>query len=382
MYGGLQMRNLLIIIIIMFSVKTVYASDSQTSSIINKQLQVFDFHDINSTIQKIPNQYVEHFNFKDMIAKVISGEMKFEPNEIVDFTWRKILNEIYLQSNLIKNLIIISILCAILKNLSNSFMKKSVGELSFYVCYIVLVIILFSSFVLSVQLTKDAIQIISDIMLAFLPLQTALVISSGNFASAYAFNPIVSFAAEFISIFIKDMLLPITVLCASMQIINFLSEREFLNQFSVLAKNGISFVLKGMAILFMVSLSLQSIAAPILNNVLNRTAKIAVSTIPVVGEVFVGAVDTVQVWSKAVRSGAIVASIILIIVVCSFPVLKLAVLVLIYKFTAAIIQPISDERIVKCINAIGSFTFVLLGTLTTVSVMFIFSVMITLTAVT
>ena len=100
--------------------------------------------------------------------------------------------------------------------------------------------------------------------------------------------------------------------------------------------------------------------------------------IPVVGGVLNGAIDSVMYFSDAVKSGALVTIILIIISICVVPTIKILAIVITYKLMAAVIQPISDPRIVKCIDSIGSYTAMLLGCVVLVMVMFIFSVMIIL----
>lgn len=132
------------------------------------------------------------------------------------------------------------------------------------------------------------------------------------------------------------------------------------------------------AIIFISILSLQRITTPILNNAITKSAKVAVNFVPVVGQALTGAVDAVLYWSGAVRGGVMAAVIILIIIMCGAPILKIIAFIFVYKMTAGIVQPICDERIVKAIDSAGTFAALILGVCVVISVMFIFMIMIVL----
>ena len=83
-------------------------------------------------------------------------------------------------------------------------------------------------------------------------------------------------------------------------------------------------------------------------------------------------------WGGAVRSGVLIVVIIGVVMYCAVPVLKIAAFILIYKLTAALIQPICDARIVKAIDGAGNIAAVALSATVLVSVMFIFTAMILL----
>jgi len=58
---------------------------------------------------------------------------------------------------------------------------------------------------------------------------------------------------------------------------------------------------------------------------------------------------------------------------------KLTALIFIYKFVAAIVQPICDKRIVKCLDTIGGYVGILLGICVMVIVMFTIALMLLVT---
>lgn len=87
-----------------------------------------------------------------------------------------------------------------------------------------------------------------------------------------------------------------------------------------------------------------------------------------------GAVDTVLNWSILIKNGVALGGVVIVALVCLVPILKLIALILVYKCTAAIVQPISEDRVVKCMDQIGSFCSLLLGSMATVAIMFIFSI--------
>lgn len=360
----LKLQMMIVVVCLLFT-KTVYAYDT---AIIEQQLDILDFDDVQIILGSTDT--LNNMSFSDLVYRAITGQLDFSLNSIFIGGLRLIFAEVHVNINLMKQLIFISILSALLKNLTENFENKSVGELGFFVCYMLLVVVIFSSFRIAVAIAENMIMTVTQVVQAAIPAIMGLVIMSGNVTGAYVFNSLFIFAINIINIVIRDLLTPLIVFIATIQVINYLTENEILGNLSDLMKKIISWGLKSLAILFISILTIQRISAPILNNLAIRTARLTLNVVPVVGDVLTGAIDSVLHMAQATKSGVIVAVLLTVIYICIIPTIKIVALIFIYKFTAAIIQPISDKRIVKCIDTIGSYTVLLLGVMVMVVVMF------------
>lgn len=308
--------------------------------------------------------------FGQLVQRAVTGQLDLSPSGIITGTLRHVFAEILAHIDLMQQLIFIAVLAALLKILTESFQTKSAGELGFYVCYITLVIIIFSSFRLALIIASDMIQNVTELIRVSIPVVISLVLMSGNIAGAYAYNGLLLFAINIINTLIIAIVMPLISFVATIQVVNYLTENEILKNMSDLIHKITSWGTKSLAIGFISLLALQRISAPIINNLAIRGARVTINAVPVVGGVLSGAVDSVLYFASATKSGVIVAVIISIVYLCIIPVAKLISLMFIYKFVAAIIQPICDKRIVKCINTIGNYCSLLLGIAVMVTVMF------------
>lgn len=354
------------------------AMDETDSSMLQEQMDLLDFSDISGVIDKSQNSEISKIKITDLVMQAIKGEIDLSPKSIINMLTSSLFSEVYSLVSLMRHMIAIAVLSAFFKAFSSSFKSNSVAELGFYVNYIVIIAVLLSSFTICVGIMQSLCGELCDLMLAAQPLMLSLVVMSGNLASSYAFNPVLLFFTTFIANMLQMFITPTIITAAVLQIVSYISEREMLQKFSDLIRTVVSWGLKAAAVVFISILSLQRISTPIVNNAITKSAKVAVNFVPVVGQALTGAVDAVFYWSGAVRSGVLVSVIILIIIMCGAPILKIIAFVFVYKMTAGIVQPICDERIVKAIDCAGTFAALILGVCVVVSVMFIFMVMIVL----
>lgn len=371
------MKKIFIILaFVLFLSQNVYADEIQDNiEGIESNLELYDFSDIDSVIS---NGDFTYLSIKDLIMDIISGNFDFSLSGILDYIFKIVFAEVSNYNSLMRNLIIVCILSAVLRNLTDSFKYKETGELGFYISYIVLIMILFSSFSLSIGILEDTADNIIKIMNVSLPVVVSMLVMSGNASSAYVFHPVVMLVTEVLSDFIRNLLVPVLIMSAVIQILNYLTEKDVLNKFSALLKNCASWGLKGSAFIFMGIISFHRFTSPILNSAVNKTAKAAINMVPVVGDVFAGTVDSVMYWTGAVKNGFSISVVIVIIFYGLIPVLKLLILIALYKVIAAVIQPVCDKRIANCIDTIGDYTALILSFVITIMIMFIFAVMVML----
>ena len=378
----IMLSLLLLLLCIVLRPMTLLAADmgknKTGAAILETQLDNLPLKDVDQILRDNDAGIAKGLSFQELVMKAISGQLDLSPQGIIKAIGKVFFGELQALLSLIRNMLLISILSAFIHNLSLSLKHKEVSELGFYISYLVMIILLISSFHICVEVMHGMVNILCGVMQAALPAMLTLLAISGNPGSAYVFHPVLIFVVNVLSAFVRDYIVPVIIFAAMLQLVNSISEQEPLQKMAELMKDGISWILKGVAVLFIGIVSLQGISTPIVNNAVTKSAKAAIGVVPVVGQALSGAVDTVLFWSSAAKSGVMVAVVVVLLLVCAVPVLKLAAFVVVFKVTAALIQPISDPRLVKAVDSLGSFMGVLLGVCVTVAVLFIFMTMVML----
>ena len=124
--------------------------------------------------------------------------------------------------------------------------------------------------------------------------------------------------------------------------------------------------------IFVGLLSVEGSLSSTVDGITAKTAKAAVTNfIPVVGKILGDAVDTVIGCSNVLKNAVGIVGVMVISCICIGPVIKLAVLMGLYYLSAALCQPIADEKIVKLLEQMGSTFKMLLAIMCSISVMLI-----------
>lgn len=358
---------------------TVYAQ-SEEDKLIKQQLEATGINDVDTKVRSITGtidlELGNDFSFKEFLTDILNGNVKLSPKEIFSAVMKSLFKEIYSLFSIIQKLIFVGILSAVLKTMNTSFSGKSVNELSFYVCYIVLVMIIMSAFGTGINMVSTSIDGMISYMQAVIPFFTALLASGGYIGAVTVVAPLAVGGCGIMAGFIENFILPAIGAVAILEMVNFISDKGILTKLSELFKNVIGWGLKGSAIAFMAIISLGRIGNPDIGRIIGKTTKAAIGAVPVVGDVMSGAVETAAAITGTIKNGAAVAAVVFIIIISLMPLLKLFAMIFIYKFAAAVMEPICEKRLVRCISTAGDFSVLLMGALFSVQIMFAFSVII------
>ncbi|MCL1877281.1 MAG: stage III sporulation protein AE [Defluviitaleaceae bacterium] len=317
--------------------------------------------------------------FADLVSDAISGQLDLSLGGIFSAVTEIIFAEFLAHGGLIRQLIIIAILGALMSVLTETFRSKSSGETGFYVTYLMAVLPAIASFYIAVEILTGLVSLTDSIMQAAIPLMFGLMAMGGNFTGAASLNPLLFMGLQAISWFISHIFVPLVLICAALDIIGQLSpDGNKLEKPAEFLRKIASWSLKGILATFAFSLTLQRISAPILSNAAIRTSRSVAGAVPVVGDAFTAAVDTVVHFSQAARSGVLVALVLILCLAVASPLIKIFTMSLVYRGVAAFLAPIADKRLITLLDSIGKHMGMLFNAAALVGVVCIYAVVVLL----
>lgn len=174
---------------------------------------------------------------------------------------------------------------------------------------------------------------------------------------------------------IQSVLIPLVMIIAVLSIVSKISDKVQITKITKFFKSSIVWFLGIILTVFVGVVSLEGSLSSSIDGITAKTAKAAVSSlIPVVGKILGDAVDSVLGCGVILKNALGIVGIVVIIGICIVPVIKLGVLTIIYNLGAAIIEPVSDEKIVKLLEEMGGTFKLLFAIICTLSAMLIIGV--------
>ncbi|TDX43553.1 stage III sporulation protein AE [Orenia marismortui] len=374
------MKKLLLSILIICVISSfVYAQDSESDlalkpgDIIERKLEKLNLSELEEEVNKLNKEvdgYLPNISVKDIISLFSRDGFRVKMIEIVRGILRYLLDEIWSNSKLLGQLIVLSIIVAVLKTFQTED-SYEVNNLANGVVYLVLVILALNSFKVAAGIGRDTIRYMVDIMHAILPVLLSLLVSMGNLTSAALFHPISFLIVNSLSTLVINVVFPLIFLSTVLDIVNNISDNFKVTGLASLFKQVLGGVLGFVTTIFLATIVTQGTVATVSDGVTIRTAKyLTGSFIPVVGGFLSSTLDMVVGGSLLIKNALGLFSVLVILVFCSFSVIKILALVFIYRLAGAIIQPITDSKIVDCLNRLSGNLLWIFGSVTVVGVMF------------
>ncbi|MDY5913275.1 MAG: stage III sporulation protein AE [Inconstantimicrobium porci] len=280
------------------------------------------------------------------------GKSSISASTIIDLISKNLFKELYVCVKIMISIIVIAIISALLKNIEDSFTGSSIANIAFYSCYVLIILLLTKNFVSSVNIAKSAIKDITDFMSAIMPVLILLITTAGGISQAATLDPIVAAAVTITPRIYMDIILPLILMSFVLCFVNNISTEHKVEQLAKFIKQ-ITLWLQGIILTVFVGLiTIRSMTASTFDAVTLKTAKFAVDNfIPIVGKAISDSISTVAGYALLLKNAFGVLGLIIILSMLLFPVIKIISIVIVYKISAAIIEPIVDKRIVNCISS-------------------------------
>lgn len=366
---------LAIIVIIMIPIKPLYADDK---SDIYTQIQGVDTSEVDSLIKGINDKYGNIMPLTDVktyIMNVLKGKETFNAKDIFNNILKILFKELMTSSGLLMQLILLAILSAVLTNLESSFEREGISQIAHLAVYAVLIIVAIKSFMGVLNIGRDAINSMVDFMQAILPVLITMLVSVGAFVSASFFQPAIIIAVEFTAQVIRDFIFPAILFMTVIKIVSRISDKFSLNKLSDFTKTVCTASISILLSIFIGIITIQGITSSIADGVISRTTKYAVGTfLPIVGSILSDSIDAIMGASFLIKGAISTFGLIAIILISIMPIIKILTLMIIYKLSAAVIEPIADKRIVDFISDIATSIAYIFAALVSVTIMMFLSI--------
>jgi len=375
-------KYIVIILLCMFEVFCI-AVPAMAEDIVDEQLQNMDLNDINSFLSEINakyGDYIPRYELKDLINSM-RGKPGYDLGGMVSGIIKYVLREISVNFMLLGQLIALSVVCAVLRNINSAFENDNVGKVTYSVIYLILAVIAIQSFSVAMRIGKETIEQMVSFIQALMPTMFALLASIGGITSVAVFNPLIFAGVSVASTWIKDILLPIIFFTAVLGLINSISDRFHVSLLASFLKQICVFLLGLFLSVFLGILVVKGAASATIDGITVRTAKFASKNfIPIVGGIFSDTVDTIVGCSLILKNAIGFAGLLIVLMIAIFPVLKILSIVFIYKLAGAVIQPLGEESMVKCLNDMSSSLMLIFVSVASVAMMFFVAVTVILAA--
>ncbi len=348
-----------IVLVLCVFLKISYATETDISTFLNETKQY-------------TTDFFPELNSQNLVDELTNGT-KIDSKNLVNKIINIFIGKIKENAKIIFSIIAVSILCSILKNIQSSF-GGNVSEIAFYVCYLFIIILIIASYTDIVSLCKDTITKLNDFMNMLIPLVLGLLVANGSIVSVSILQPILLVMTSTINVIVANVILPIIFISTMMNLIGNISENIKVSKIPKLLQKTCLWCLEFILIIFIGILSIEGTLGANVDGVTAKAAKSIVSTvIPVVGKALSDATDSILGATLITRNAVGIIGMIAIISIVLNPLISALIMMITYNVASALIEPIVDSRISKCMSGMGDSIKIVFALMATVCMLFIIS---------
>lgn len=332
----------------------------------------YDFTEIDKMLEEIFPE--EKLNFKDTIVGLISGNLEFSVDLIKQLIGDQLSYEIDSSKTGIIHILLLVIIAAIFANFSGVFKSTQVAEISFSMLYMLLITICLNNFRILIDMATANVEQIMEFMKLLGPLYfMAVAIATGS-ATSVTFYQLVLLLIFLIELLIRNFLIPMTQIYMVIRILDEFSPEIQLSKFAELLETIISWSLKTLSAGIIGLNVIQGLLTPAIDSVKRSLVVKGGEALPIVGDAIGGAAEVVLGTAVLIKNGIGVAGMIICLVMCLVPIIQIAITTLMYQLIAALVQPVSDKRMVNCVSSVADGSKILLKIMFTTGVLFLITI--------
>lgn len=308
------------------------------------------------------------FDAEKIIKNASVGKSIFSPKELFLKIVQKFFAEAALAAKATAAIMAVSLAGAFLLSPEDGGASQAARLCIYTVCSGITV----SIFSKACEVTVSAVGNLSLFLKAVFPVLTAALYSAGCISSAAVLQPAVTAVIQISVHIIEKVFIPVITVSFAVCSVNMLSKEVNADKLVAFLLKSVKTCLAAMLIIFMGIVGLEAMAASSADGISVKLTKFAASNlVPVVGGILSEAVETVMGCSAVIKNSAGICGICAIAYISASPLLKLGAGIAVLKASAAVLEPVADKRITKCIWDLSDTVSMLFATVASVAVMFI-----------
>ena len=334
-------------------------------------------------VQKLMDEMLgeESFSMETALKNMISGETVFSKEAVQSFLRSLFFDRLEQERANFMRILLLVLAAALFSNFAAVFENGQIGDVSFYMIYLLLFTILMNSYQsLGISMGKQ-LDWLTQFMKGLAPAYFVAVSAASGALTATAFYQGVLLLVWLVEWLLLTLILPGANLYVLLCLVNHLSKEDMLSKMAELLETLISWSLKTMLGAVLGLQAVRGLVAPAMDAIKRTAIGKTAGAIPAVG-------NAVNVVTELILTGALLVknclgavAVVALHLSCAGPLIHYGLLSLSNLFLAAAAQPVSDKRIVGCLGTMGEGCAMLLRIMITAEVMCILTFVILMASV-
>lgn len=321
----------------------------------------------------------ESFSFYDLSRQLTEEPETFCVQSVLKRFVQLLLGEIYEAAKVLTKLMLPILLFGILQTIQWKKNGRTVSNVARMACYAVVCGVCITIFYSMVDLAQNTLTTLDVSVKGLIPVLFSVLATGGGLTQAAVVQPTILIASQILAVLIHQFLFPMILFGFALTVTDHFSENARLKLFGELLYKIIKWVLIFSLTIFVGIITVQSIAGSSMDAVKLKGAKYAVNTfVPLVGGALAEALESIGGSVLLIKNTTGMAGIIGIVLLCLVPLIKIFAVVFLFRLSAAVCQPVSDERFCALLGSVADSISLIGICILCMAVIFILSIAITI----
>lgn len=312
-------------------------------------------------------------SFTKLSAEFMEGNFSSAWSVAKEAAKAAVVKEISANKALLIQLIFVVLIGAVFSNLSGNMGNGFVSENGFFVTYLILSSIIFTSFQIVLGIVDSVLSEIITVIKILIPVYVLALSFTGAAFSSTALYYVLLICIFIVEVVILRFVLPAVKFYVVLALVNNINKEDSFSKMTDLIRQIVLWVLKTVVSVIVGVNMIKTMVAPAIDSFNRNSVSRMIGALP--GGSMVSALfGTFLGAGKLVKNSIGAAGIVIIAVLVLVPVIKVFVLMLMVKFTSALVQPVGEKRYTAVISVLSEGCRLLLLSLSTAVVMFMLSI--------
>lgn len=293
------------------------------------------------------------YTFSDLVASLLQGDWEEGILKIQENVKNVFFQELEQNKKNFTQIFLLAVLAALFSNIAAGFASSTLEETGFFVVYLSMTGLILSSFFLMYQVAEQTLLECLSFMEAFIPAYAMAVTMVSGSASSIALYEMTFFLIRGCQWILCRFLLPVIQGYMLIGIANCVGETDRFGYLISLIKKGSEQVLKW-CVAFVIGLNLiQNMILPAVDSVKSGVWQKGLMAIPGAGPIASTIAGSLLGSGVLLKNSIGVGGLIFLVLAAFVPFLKIFCLTLSFYLSAALLQPISDKRLIQLVHIAG-----------------------------
>ncbi|MGL5434082.1 MAG: stage III sporulation protein AE [Lachnospiraceae bacterium] len=314
------------------------------------------------------------YTFSEMVKMLMKGEGNELIRNLLQTLKEYLLSEISHGGKIIGQLLALGLIGAVFANFSDIFTGSQLSETGFFMTYLLSFVILAAGFSESVEIAREVMEKQVEFFNVLIPSYFLTVAWAGGSLSSIAWYEVVLFLIAAVQRFYLNILMPVTRIYILLVMAGHMAKEDMLSRLTDLLKTAIEWGIRSLLGVVLGFQVIQGMVLPFADSIQTAGFQKVLQVIPGVGQ-GASAVTKLLLGSGVLIKNTMGAAAVLVLLLVSLiPILKLAVLLFLYRAVAAVMQPVCDKRLVACISNVADGQKLLLNLVISTLLLFVITI--------